>query len=203
MCQSILGKRPGLRSGVAVGLAAVWLWLGSGAAEAQKPSLADLTAMCGVCHGEDGNSKLELTPSLAGQPAFFILNQLFLMREGVRKVEAMREIVKGLTDEDLQALSEHFAKLPAKRTPERIDADLAKAGAAISVARRCASCHLPTFAGQEQMPRLAGQRIDYMIAAMKAYRDNTREGADTAMTAMVVGASDADLAALAHYAAGK
>ena len=36
--------------------------------------------------------------SLAGQPAFFVLNQLFLMREGVRKVEAMAPIVKDLKD---------------------------------------------------------------------------------------------------------
>ena len=33
---------------------------------------------------------------------------------------------------------------------------------------RCSSCHLPSLAGQEQMPRLARQRIDYMIEAMKA-----------------------------------
>ena len=53
------------------------------------------------------------------------------------------------------------------------------------------------------MPRLAGQRIDYMIDAMKAYRDNKRSGADTAMTAVVIGVSDEDLTALAHYAASK
>jgi cytochrome c553 len=57
---------------------------------------------------------LENIPSLAGQPAFFILNQLFLMREGVRKVEAMASFVKELKDDDLNALSEHYSKLPAK-----------------------------------------------------------------------------------------
>jgi cytochrome c553 len=66
---------------------------------------------------------------------------------------------------------------------------------------RCTSCHLPTLAGQEQMPRLAKQRVDYMIHAMKEFRDNKRSGADTTMTAIVFGVSDADLAALAHYAA--
>ena len=69
---------------------------------------------------------MEKIPSLAGQPAFFILNQLFLMREGVRKVEAMAPIVKDLKDDDLSNLSQHFAKLPAKRSDEPIDPALAK-----------------------------------------------------------------------------
>ena len=53
------------------------------------------------------------------------------------------------------------------------------------------------------MPRLAKQRIDYLIATMKSYRDGPRPGADTAMSAAVAGLSDADLTALAHYAASR
>ena len=165
--------------------------------------LGERIKQCAACHGDDGNSKLEKIPSLAGQPEFFILNQLFLMREGVRKVEAMEAFVKDLKDEDLQGLSTHFAKLPPKPTDEKVDPDLVKRGADLAVRMRCASCHLPTLAGQEQMPRLARQRIDYMFDTMKAYRDNKRSGADTAMTAVIVGVSDADLAALAHYASSK
>jgi cytochrome c553 len=36
---------------------------------------------------------------------------------------------------------------------------------------------------------------------MKGYRDNTRTGADTTMSGILHGVSDADLAALAHYLA--
>ena len=68
---------------------------------------------------------------------------------------------------------------------------------------RCGSCHLPTLAGQEQMPRLAKQRIDYLIHSMQSFRDDTRSGADTLMSSVVAGRSDADLAALAHYAASR
>ena len=53
------------------------------------------------------------------------------------------------------------------------------------------------------MPRLAKQRIDYMVRAMKAFRDNQRSGADTSMSAAVIGISDADLTALAHFAASQ
>ena len=183
----------------AFGLAAVVLSATS--AFAQSGPLAEKLQLCAACHGEDGNSKIEKIPSLAGQPAFFTLNQLFLMREGVRKVEAMAPFVKELKDDDLNNLSQHFAKLPAKRSDEPVDAALAKRGAEISTARRCGSCHLPSLAGQEQMPRLARQRIDYMIETLKSYRDSPRPGADTAMSANIVGASDADIAALAHYVA--
>jgi cytochrome c553 len=51
------------------------------------------------------------------------------------------------------------------------------------------------------MPRLARQRLDYLIETLKSYRDSPRPGADTAMSAAIAGATDADLTALAHYAA--
>jgi cytochrome c553 len=49
------------------------------------------------------------------------------------------------------------------------------------------------------MPRLAGQREDYLLHAMIGYRDNKRTGADTTMSGILHGMSDADLAALAHF----
>lgn len=169
-------------------------------AAAQPAALAERLKQCSACHGEDGVSKLDKIPSLAGQPEFFILNQLFLMREGVRRIEAMEGLTKDMTDVDIQAIASHYSKLPAKPSDEKVDPALVKLGEALAAKMRCASCHLPTLAGQEQMPRLARQRIDYMIEAMKSFRDNKRSGADTAMTAVIVGVSDADLAALAHYA---
>ena len=172
-----------------------------GDALAQSGPLVEKIQLCSACHGEDGNSKMEKIPSLAGQPAFFILNQLFLMREGVRKVEAMAPIVKDLKDDDLTNLSQHFAALAPKRSDEAVDAALAKKGAEIATQRRCSSCHLPSLAGQEQMPRVARQRIDYLIETLKSYRDSPRPGADTAMSAAIAGATDADITALAHYAA--
>jgi len=175
----------------------------AGLACGQAMSLNERIERCGSCHGADGNSRAEKIPSLAGQPEFFILNQLFLMREGVRKIEAMEPFVKDLTDADIEALAKHFAALEPKSSGETVDASLAQHGADLAVTLRCVSCHLPTLAGREQMPRLAKQRIDYLIDTLKSYRDNPRPGSDSMMTAVVAGAPDADLAALAHYAASK
>ena len=186
---------------LALGLAAAVLCLG--AAAAQPMPLDERIALCGACHGEDGNSRIENTPSLAGQPEFFLANQLILMREGVRKVEAMAPFVKGLADDTIVALAKHYASLPPKPSDNPVDPAKVKRGAALAEALRCGSCHLPDLSGQEQMPRLARQRIDFMFEAMKQYRDDRRSGADTQMTAVVVGVPDADLEALAHYAASK
>ena len=166
-------------------------------------SLNDRLELCSACHGADGNSKMEKIPSLAGQPEFFLLNQLVLMREGVRRIEVMEDAIKGLKDEDIQALATHFSKLVPKPSEEKIETELVSKGEAMSKQLRCASCHLPTMAGQEQMPRLAKQRVDYMFEAMKQYRDNKRAGADTAMTAVIVGIGDGDLEALAHYVSSR
>lgn len=186
---------------LAIALAAAAFWMNP--ASAQDMPLAERIQQCGGCHGEGGNSRLENIPSLAGQPAFFTLNQLILMREGVRKVEQMAPFVKDLTDKDIEALAAHYAMLEPKPSEETVDPALVARGAKIAEARRCASCHLPTLAGQEQMPRLARQRIDYMVMAMKAYLTDSRSGADTAMTAAIYGLSEADLIALAHYATSR
>jgi cytochrome c553 len=137
-----------------------------------------MQAACGLCHGDDGNSKLKNMPSLAGQPEFFILNQLVLMREGVRPIEA-------------------------KARPEMIEPALVQRGGELAVKLRCGSCHLPDLSGQQQVPRLARQRVDYLIHSMTEYRDNKRSGADTFMSNVVAGLSDADIEALAHYSASK
>ena len=158
---------------------------------------------CVACHGVGGSSATPGMPSIAGQPQFFLMNQLILMREGVRPVAAMADVLKGLKDEEAVALAERFSSIPIVRSDEKADPGLVRRGAELAVKMRCASCHMPGNEGSEQMPRLAGQRIDYMIDALKAYRDDKRPGADTAMTAVVYGASDADLEALAHYTATK
>lgn len=162
-----------------------------------------MQAACGLCHGEDGNSKIKNMPSLAGQPEFFVLNQLVLMREGVRQVEAMKPLVKDLKDADIDALAKHFAKLEPKASAEIIDPVLVQRGAELAVRLRCGSCHLPDLSGQQQIPRLSRQRVDYLVHSMMEYRDNKRSGADTFMSNVVTGLSDAEIEALAHYSASK
>ncbi len=156
--------------------------------------------LCAACHGEDGNSANPQIPSIAGQPKLFLETQLVLFREELRKSDQMLPVVKGLKDAELVQLAEHFSKLPAKAmesgTP---DPKLMKIGIERAKALRCGVCHLSDFRGQNQIPRLAGQREAYLEAEMRAYRDGKRSGGDTIMAATLYGVSDADNKALAHY----
>ena len=75
--------------------------------------------------------------------------------------------------------------------------------AELSDQKRCVSCHGQTLAGQDQIPRIGKQRIDYLVKSLTELRDGTRPGADTIMSGAVAGLSDADLLALAHFSASK
>jgi cytochrome c553 len=187
-----------------LGLAAWTLLVGGNAiSPSAETPLEERLMACAGCHGETGNSKLERVPSLAGQPALFTISQLILMREKVRRVEQMAPFVADITDSEIQALAAYYAKQKPERSEEPIDAALAARGAEVAETLLCGTCHLPDYSGREQIPRLAKQRIDYLIQALKAYRDNRRAGSDTSMNAMMYGMSDDDIVALAHFLASR
>jgi cytochrome c553 len=142
------------------------------------------------------------TPSIAGQPKLFLETQLVLFREEIRKSPAMQAAVNGLTDKEIVRLAEHYAAQAARPVADGPpDAAHAKQALAFAQKQHCASCHLPDYRGRQQIPRLAGQREEYLVESMLAYRDNRRTGGDTIMAAALYGASDADIRALAHYLA--
>ena len=164
---------------------------------AQSP---DKIALCEACHGPAGNSAIANTPSIAAQPLTFLENQLVFMREGMRNAPVMQAVLKGVKDEDLTALARHFSAQKARVVATApADPALVARGTELSTRLHCDQCHLPSFAGRDQMPRIAGQREDYMVEAMVGYRDGKRSAADTTMTEVLTGVSDADIRALAHY----
>jgi cytochrome c553 len=162
----------------------------------------DRRALCDVCHGAGGVSQTPGTPSIAGQPKVFLVTQLVLFREGLRVSPPMQAAVNGLTDQEITRLADHYTAQPARPVAEG-PADAAKVKQAVALAQKlhCASCHAADFRGGAQIPRLAGQREEYLVESMLAYRDNRRTGGDTIMAAALYGASDAEIRALAHYLA--
>ena len=125
------------------------------AASAQQPPPTTVGA-CTECHGPGGNSQIAQVPSLAGQPTLFIENQLVLIREGLRDIAPMKDVMAGMSDETIIALAQYFsAQKPApKNVP--VDQKKARLGAATANKMLCGTCHLPDYSGQKQVPRLAG-----------------------------------------------
>jgi cytochrome c553 len=166
------------------------------AAHAQVPEKA---AACAGCHGTDGNSATAGTPSIAAQPRIFLENYLVMTREGIRGSAVMQGLLKGVPDKEIVGLAKYFSGLKASSPAQPIDKTLFARGKSIASANRCSSCHDKTFRGKEQMPRLAGQREEFLAEAMLQYRQNRRLGGDTIMTASLQGIAESDFKALAHY----
>lgn len=158
-------------------------------------------AACAGCHGPDGSSRSPGVPSIAGQPRVFLENYLVLAREGLRGSEDMHKLLHGVPDREIVALAAHFSKLPMKPEDAAIDEARFERGRRVAESNHCGNCHRPDFRGQEQIPRLAGQREDFLIAAMLAFRQNRRPGGDTIMAASLYGIPEDDLRAVAHYLA--
>jgi cytochrome c553 len=181
------------------------LLLPVGAASAQSradPARAAAKAQaCEGCHGSPKAAPLEGVPTLAGQQQEFLVLQMFLMREGLRDVPQMAGLLKDYTDADLTEVGGYFAGQKPLTVATKPDPKRQALGAGLAQTMGCGSCHLGSYQGQRQVPRLTNQREDYLAAAMRAYRDNKRSGSDTSMNSIMYRTSDADIDALAHYLA--
>lgn len=172
------------------------------AAVARGAALAE-ARQCAHCHGADGVSAMAHSPSLAGQHVDFSVVQMVLFREGIRRVPVMQAAMAGLSDGQIEDIAAWIASLPHAPPPDRgpRDMDRFTAGQKFSAAMNCGACHGNEYRGQANVPRIAGQREDFLARTLREYRDNIRVGADTQMNGAMLGVDDAAIAALAHYLA--
>lgn len=178
-------------------LAAVALLFFMAPVQAQQPQQLPL---CIACHGPQGNSQNPQIPSLAGQPKVFLENQLVLIREGLRDIPQMKGLLDGVKDADLTILASYFsAQAPVRAAAGPVNSETYQRGKDTARKMLCGTCHLPDYAGREQIPRLAGQQEDFLLYAMKQFRDHAGPGRDTIMSASLYGLKDSDLADLAHF----
>lgn len=157
---------------------------------------------CLACHGEKGQSANPDIPSLGAQQKDYVLVQLYMFREKLRKVDVMNEVATGLSDDDLRTISELVAKLPPPAPPaDAPDAARAERAKGLVVKNRCNFCHTPNFVGQDQVPRIADQREDYLLKTLREYKSGARHGYDPAMASVLEPLQDPDLVDLAYYLA--
>ena len=180
-----------------VSLAAM-LSLGAQTAMAQVPAKA---TACLACHGENGNSSMPNTPSLAGQNARYLYLQLRDFQEGRRDNAMMSAMTAGLSKADMQELAKYFSeqKLTNKRfnaDPEKVKKGIAKANETL-----CAMCHLGEFKGQNEIPKVAGQNFDYVVKTLKDFKAKDRNNDAGNMTSVASTLTEEDIDNLAHYIA--
>jgi cytochrome c553 len=157
---------------------------------------------CLGCHGENGQSQIEGVPSLGAQQAFYVTVQLLMFRERMRVADPMNDMTKDLKDDDLQNFAAIISQLPA---PQPVSGPMDQArmqrGQMLVQQNRCNFCHTANLAGQQNVPRIAAQREDYLVKALRGYKDNSRHGYDASMADVVAPITDAQILDLAYYVA--
>jgi cytochrome c553 len=162
----------------------------------------DRLAACLQCHGENGQSHNPDVPSLGGEPAQYTLIQLFMFREKLRVAPVMNDIMKQATDDDLRAISDAIAKLPPPPRPSEVDDSQRLArGSNLAEQNHCNVCHRADFSGQENVPRLADQREDYLLKTLQDYKSGARHGYDATMAEVLQPIAESDLSVLAYFLA--
>lgn len=143
-------------------------------AQRPAPSVGDaaagepLSAVCGGCHGTNGVSTDATTPSLAGQDPKYLVDAIKAYRS-TRKHEGMRHSIADLTDRDIENIAAFYAiqkSKPAEKGETFIQ----------DLAEKCNRCHGPDADSSAlAVPKISGQDKDYLIMALRAYRDDRRE----------------------------
>ena len=213
-------RRGQLPMSVAVGLerwilaAAFALILGSigqgWAAENALPA-GDVTAgkgdaaRCVACHGTNGISRQAGIPSLAGQHVSYLQAALTAYKKGSRKSDQMQPIGRALSEREIADVAAYFASLktfssrpndPAAGSAEAAEPD--PYAAVKEATATCAGCH-----GEDGnavvpgTPSLAGQHVPYILLAIKAYQDGTRNV--PMMQALVKPLSASSVEDIAYY----
>jgi cytochrome c553 len=158
-------------------------------------------ATCFACHGERGQSATPEVPSLGGQHAFYLTVQMLMFRDRLRVVEIMNQQMQGFSNNDLQKVADLIAKLPPPPPAGGADPGRMEAGRTLAEQNRCNVCHNRDFSGERNVPRLAGQREDYLVKALREYKTGVRRGYDASMADVLYDVSDEQILDLAYFLA--
>jgi cytochrome c553 len=190
---------------------------GTGSASAARTGAASASAaggnavyaerfrnVCAACHGNNGRSEIAGTPVLAGQHSLYAITQLYLFREGRRANEAMVAVAKPMTDADLRGFSDFIGTLPPVQAPAPAappDAARMSKGQALAQQHKCVFCHGAALEGGQGVPRIGGQKEDYLRATLQGFKSGERQGYTRAMAEALSQVPVDDLDLLAYYAA--
>ena len=142
---------------------------------------ATKAATCTACHGLNGNSVNPEWPSIAGQNAAYIREQVTAIKTGKRTAPLMYAIAMPLTDQDIADLAAHFAQ----QTPTGLEADpsywkagekLYRGGDGARGIPACIACHGPVGRGVPAAgyPALQAQHSVYTVKQLENYANDAR-----------------------------
>ncbi len=166
---------------------------------------------CQACHGKNGHSPNPLWPSLAGQHATYLVQEMLAFKEGKkRKHQLMTPIMAPLNLDDIKHLAAFYANQKpkigfAKQKTLKRGEQLYRGGDIKKGIPACLACHGPTGRGNGQtgFPSLQGQHAAYIIDELEDFEEGERNGSlSYIMQAIAKRMSKKDRAAVANYIEG-
>ncbi|MEO9335175.1 c-type cytochrome [Ectopseudomonas guguanensis] len=168
-------------------------------------------AVCGACHGVDGNSPAPNFPKLAGQGERYLLKQLHDIKSGNRQVVEMTGMLDNLSDQDMADIAAYFAS--QKMSVGAADPKLVQRGEALFRGGKleegmpaCTGCHSPDGAGLAAagFPKLGGQHAQYVAKQLTDFREGNRTNDGDAMIMRAIAAklSNKDIEAVSSFIQG-
>ena len=163
----------------------------SGMALVNTAYATDVTRMvepCFDCHGKNGVSTEAKVPTIAGYSEDYFTYSLDMYQKQDRPCVAteypggskkgqktdMCEIVKDMSEADIELMGKYFAKLAFVRSQQSFDAEMAKKGEAIHL-EKCDECHGEAGGDPEDNAGLlGGQKMDYLREQIGFVRNGQR-----------------------------
>lgn len=183
-------------------------------------------AVCGACHGVDGNSPPEIytalkAPKLAGQTPEYIIKSLHDFKAGRRTNQSMSPQAQAVVEADIADLAAYFAQQQAKPNAAQ-NKDLLAQGEKIyqkgkgrpDVVTACIGCHGANGIGNRDWakvyskvpvvlaPAVGGQHAGYISGQLKAYKTGARAtDPGSVMRNIALRMDEKDIAAVSEYIA--
>ncbi len=176
----------------------------AGVALAQSPPLTGnpargkvLSQTCLGCHGVAGYRNAYPNyevPKLWGQFPDYIVAALQEYRDGAQRTHTtMHAQASELSDQDMADIAAYFGGTPLQRGATPTSARTPPAAAAV-----CVACHGTDGVGVvPQYPSLAGQHPDYIVQALREYKNGERK--NPVMVAMVAPVTEDNMWVVAEY----
>ncbi len=152
------------------------------------------TILCAGCHGLHGVSMDSGTPSLASQDPTYLVAAIKAYR-AKRRNEPMQRAVAALSDKDIENIAAYYTVQKSRAAED---------GPALvrETTEKCDRCHGSATPGANlAFPRIHAQDKDYLVMALRAYRDGRRHS--SVMHNMSVPYGDAIIESLASFYATK
>jgi len=160
----------------------------------------ELSSTCLGCHGVVSYNNIYPSykvPMLGNQHKDYLVAALKAYRSGERAHPTMRAQAANLSDQDISKIADYFSSFRLDDS-KQTNSDVKM----IEEANACVGCHgpdgnslVPTF------PKIAGQYQDYLLHALKSYKNGNRNNA--IMNGIASTLSDEQMVILSKYYASQ